>query len=61
MRMKKYFSGEIEILYFILMLLTYILYLTDNVNRYLSFILVFSMIPYAHYLKLKERKKNDTG
>ncbi len=58
-RLKKIFNEEVSKLYFVLMVFTYILYLTDNVNRYLIYILVFTMLPYAHYLYIKENVSND--
>lgn len=42
--------------YFVLMMFTFVIYLTDNVNRYLMYILVFSLIPYTHYLKVKKKE-----
>lgn len=58
-RLKRLFNEEVSKLYFILMVFTYILYLTDNVNRYLLHILVFTMLPYAHYLYMNENVSND--
>lgn len=58
-RLKRIFNEDVSKLYFILMVFTYILYLTDNVNRYLIYILVFTMLPYAHYLYMKENVNNE--
>ncbi len=57
-RIRIIFGFNISKLYFSLMIFTYILYLTDNVNRYLMYILVFTMIPYCHYLYEVENRKN---
>lgn len=58
-RLKRIFNEEVSKLYFVLMVFTYILYLTDNVNRYLLYILVFTMLPYAHYLYMKENVSSE--
>lgn len=55
-RLRKHYGKKVEQLYFILMIFTYMLYLTDNVNRYLNYILVFTMIPYIQILKQEEQK-----
>lgn len=56
-RMKKQYGCKMAKVYFILMIFTYILYFTDNVNRYLNYILVFTMIPYVYFLKIQDSKE----
>ncbi len=56
-RIQKQYGDKVTKLYFVFMLFTYILYYTDNVNRYLNYILVFTMIPYVYFLKLQDFEK----
>ena len=49
-RILKKFNYKVALLYFILTIFTFIVYLTDNVSRYLQYILIYTMIPYVYSL-----------
>ena len=56
-RISKKMNYKSAIVYLILTIFSIILYATDNVSRYLTYQLVFIIIPYAHYLKTLEDEK----
>lgn len=56
-RLNRKFGFKVSKMYFLFTVFTFILYLTDNVNRYLVYILVYTMIPFTEVIKEKDDNK----